>query len=98
MVICKSIYDDPETKYLNKYKVDKCTMFKVFVKIFEKKDTIMMIKVQCALAGILLVRVEIYKVAHPPRRSVFVVVTAVMGKERSKASEFPGVVRSRPSA
>lgn len=46
----------------------------------------------------ILARVETYKVAYPPRRSVFVVVTAVMGKERSKASEFPGVVRSRPSA
>lgn len=67
------------------------------MKVFEK-DTIVTIEVQRAFAGIFLARVETYKVAHPPRRSVFVVVTAVMGKERSKASEFPGVVRSRPSA
>lgn len=61
-----------------------------------EKDRIVVIEVQ--FAGIFLARVETYKVVYPPRRSVFVVVTAVMGKERSKASEFPGVVRSRPSA
>lgn len=67
------------------------------MKTFEQ-DTIVMIEVQCVFAGIFLARVETYKVVYSPRRSVFVVVTAVMGKERSKASEFPGVVRSRPSA
>lgn len=66
------------------------------MKAFEKDRIV--IEAQCAFAGMFLARVETYKVAYPPRRSVFVVVTTVMGKERSKASEFPGVVRSRPSA
>lgn len=43
------------------------------------------IAIQCAFTEIFLARVETYKVAYPPHRSVLVVVTAMMGKERSKA-------------
>lgn len=40
---------------------------------------------ECTFTEIFLARVETYKVAYPPHRSVSVVVTAMMGKERSKA-------------